>query len=770
MIARSGVDAGSLPGAEERTMLRDSMRGFLEMNWPAAEAIERGRDRGALVAGWARLVEQGVAGLGSDPSEGGLREATIVMEELGRAACPAPFLGAFLANTALSEGRGSAAPGAALLDRLHSGAARVCWSFAAADPSAGAGAVAWSGERASGTVRFVDAAPAATHLVVATTRAMHGLAADGETRGLAIVDLAGDAGRVTATRGLGADGLGEITLSEAPAAFVALADGAIDDLLRIARVAAIARGHGAARRAFEMVVEYAKERRQFGQPIGRFQAIQHKLADNLIALEGVRLTLAHAAEAFDLGVPEWRYFAAAAVAFGAPALRQVALETQHAFGAIGYAEEHEAPRHFRRAHLDALAFGGAAAARRELASHLLDSADATLPEYDLGPEGNAFRDEVRAWLAEHWAGSRKAAFDAQDFHQREFDASFARDLGTTGWLGLGWPREFGGQARTPIEQLAFMEVMERAEAPRIGAAVQANALMMFGTPQQQARYLPEILRGEAMHGMGYSEPEAGSDLASLRTSAVRVRDEHGDHWVINGQKIWTTTYWGKYMFLAARTDREAKPAHAGISMFIVPMDTPGISVKPAATMYDGSFANIFYDDVRIPADALVGPLNGGWKVLTDALANERGLVGGGIVLKVAHAFDLLRRDVREAQTAAGALRDDAVVRDRIAALAAEIEVGRRLMIHCAELATGGTTPPEVGAISKVFSGELMERFGEAALEILGPRAALSQGAPGALRNGRYEQGLRHSLMWVISIGTNEIQRSLIAQRGLGLPR
>lgn len=311
-----------------------------------------------------------------------------------------------------------------------------------------------------------------------------------------------------------------------------------------------------------------------------------------------------------------------------------------------------------------------------------------------------------------------------------------------------------------------MEVMERGEVPRIGASVQSNALMMHGTPEQQARWLPEILRGEAMHGMGYSEPEAGSDLASLRTRAVRAHDERGEHWRITGQKIWTTTFWGDYMFLAARTDPEARPAQAGISMFVVPMDSPGISVKPAATMYGGRFANIFYDDVRVPLDALVGPLHGGWKVLMDALANERGLVGGGIVLKVAHAFDQLCADVRERD----ALRSDALVRERIAVLAAEIEVGRRLMIDCAEKATAGTTPPESGAISKVFSSELMERFGEAALDVLGSRAALSQEAPGNLRNGRYEQGLRHSLMWVISIGTNEIQRSLIAQRGLGLPR
>jgi alkylation response protein AidB-like acyl-CoA dehydrogenase len=289
---------------------------------------------------------------------------------------------------------------------------------------------------------------------------------------------------------------------------------------------------------------------------------------------------------------------------------------------------------------------------------------------------------------------------------------------------------------------------------------------MHGTPEQRSRYLPEILRGEAMHGMGYSEPDSGSDLASLRTSAVLVDDGDGGHWVINGQKIWTTTYWGQYMFLAARTDRDAKPPHAGISMFIVPMDTRGITVKPASTMYDGSFANIFYDDVRIPAENIVGAVNGGWKVLTDALANERGLVGGGIVLKVAHAFNLLLQDVR----ADARLRHDAVVRERIGTLAADIEVGRQLMIHCAELAEAGFTPPEMGAMSKVLSGELMERFGEAVLDILGPRAALSQGAPGALRNGRYEQNLRHSLMWVISIGTNEIQRSLIAQRGLGLPR
>lgn len=744
----NAVERENLPSPEERTMLRDSLRGFLETHWPAAGAVERARDAVATASLWQGLVGQGLALLGGTPEEGGLREVVIVMEELGRAAAPAPQLGATLVNLALAKV--NEAPAKRLLDRVQCGKGRVAVSFGELDPDASAATLTWKGNALDGTIRFVDSAAMATDLLVVTPD------------GIAVVDLAHADVVIAPTRALGADGWCEVTLKAVPAESIAIDNGRLRNLRLVASLMLLARAYGATRRAFEMAVDYAKERRQFGQVIGHFQAMQHKLANGLIALEGVRLTIEHAAEAFDLGGDNWCYFAQAAIAFGGPALRHTGLETQHTFGAIGYAEEHEAPRHFRRAYLDTLVLGGTREARGELAALLLDITDAELPEYDLGEAGNAFRAEVRSWLAEHWSGARKAAFDAKNFHDREFDPSFALDLGQTGWLGLAWPREFGGQARTPLEQLAFTEVMERAEAPRIGASVQANALIMFGTPAQQARYLPEIQRGDAMHGMGYSEPDSGSDLASLRTSAVL----EGDQWVINGQKIWTTTYWGKYMFLAARTDRDAKPQHAGISMFIVPMDTPGISVKPAATMYDGKFANIFYDDVRVPAENIVGPVNGGWKVLTGALANERGTVGGGIVLKVAHGFDLLCREIR----ASLALRDDPLVRERVAVLAAEIEVGRQLMVHCAELATSGTTPPAMGAMSKVFSGELMERYGQAALEILGPRAALSQGAPGAIANGRFEQQFRHSLMWVISIGTNEIQRSLIAQHGLGLPR
>ena len=737
-----------LQGDDVRTMLRDSLRGFLASQWKAKPS----RPAEDVVSIWAGLVGQGVAALGYDRGEGGLREILVVMTELGRASCPAPMWSAALTNLTLAACRAEAA--AELLEKLHDGTACVAFSFAALDPDANAGSVRPSDGRVSGLLRFVEVAESCTHLVSAIS----------PTR-VAIVALDDPGVEVTATRAMGAWGLCQVRLSDAPAHLIDLTS-ALDDRLLAAKLLLAGRAHGAARAAFDLAVDYAKERKQFGQPIGKFQAIQHKLANGLIALEGVRLTLDHAAHLHDSDDPNWRYFIDSAVAFACDALRRVSLETQHTLGAIGYAEEHQAPEYFKRVHLDTVALGGVTHARRAVAAFLFDQGGASLPQYDLGPAANELRKQAQAWLDQNWAGKRKADFDSKPFAKREFDASFAQDIGETGWIGLGWPKEFGGQARTSIEQIGFIETMERGEAPRIGAAIQANALMMFGTPAQQARYLPEILRGEAMHGMGYSEPEAGSDLAALRTRAVC----DGDHWVISGQKIWTTTWWGEYMFLAARTDPEAKPPHAGISMFIVPMDAEGITIRPSATMYDGTFANIFYDNVRIPLENIVGEVNGGWKVLTGALAYERGLVGGGIVLKVAHAFEQLRQRVMRRENGAPPLADDPIVRDKLATLACEIEVGRQLMVHCAELAADGITPPEYGAISKVFSGELMERFGEAALDILGMRATLSEQMPDAIDNGRFEQNLRHSLMWVISIGTNEIQRSLIAQRGLGLPR
>jgi alkylation response protein AidB-like acyl-CoA dehydrogenase len=759
------------PTTEERTMLRDALRRMLEQSWKPAQALALAASPEARHAAWDLVVQQGLAELGSDPEQGMAQEAVVALEELGRAASPVPLASAFLTNVALRARQSENAPAAALLRALHAGQARVGFCFAQAGGDVGYGALTLLDGTVTGALGFVENAADLTHLVAVATCGGHAdEGAPGEegrsALALVIVDAKAAGTTISETPLLGAPGWQSIELRQAPAEVVSVSAACIGDLVLLSRICNQARAHGAARRAFEEAVAYAKERSQFGKPIGSFQAIQHKLANCLIALEGVRLSVEHAARQYDEGTAQWRYFANTAFAFAADALRSVSLETHHAFGAIGYAEEHEAPRHFRRVHLDMLAHGGAQQARDAVADFLLCSPGAELPSYDLGVQGNAFRAAVREWFASNWSGARKAAFDEQPYEKREFEPQFALDLGKTGWIGVGWPEAFGGQARSPMELLAFMEEVEQAEAPRSGNGVHANALMLFGTPAQQERYLPEILQGQAIHGMGYSEPQAGSDLAAVKTTAVK----DGDGWRIDGQKIWTTTWWGKYMLLLTRTDAHAKPAHAGISMFIVPMDTPGITVHPARTMYGGTFANVFYDNVRVPADALLGELHGGWKILTTALGTERALVGGGISLKVAHQFNALLAWFAQESASGRNVAQDRLVRDKLARLAAEIEVGRQFMVHCARGVESGDASPSDAAIGKVYCGELMERFGEAALDIIGLRATLSEDAPGAVWKGKFEQKLRNSLMWVISVGTNEIQRSLIAQRGLGLPR
>ena len=321
---------------------------------------------------------------------------------------------------------------------------------------------------------------------------------------------------------MGKAGWWRVRIDAVPIILVPFTDAEVRDLLTVAALGETARAFGAAQRAFEQAVAYAGERRQFGQPIGRFQAIQHKLANCHIALRAVQLTIANAAAQYDLEARLWRWFAAAALGTAAGSLRQVSLETQHAFGAIGYSEEHEAPRHFRQVHVGMLRHGGQRPPVEQLASHFLDHGSGAFPEYDLGASGNAFRNEVRAWLDGYWSGERRARHEQLSFREREYDREFARALGQTGWIGLNWPKRFGGQERGAFEQLAFMEEMEHAEAPRAGAPVQAAMLQVYGTPEQQ-QPLPagNLARGSHLrHGLqrtaGRLRPSVAEDARGPR--------------------------------------------------------------------------------------------------------------------------------------------------------------------------------------------------------------------------------------------------------------
>ena len=346
----------------ERGMLRKSVRDLLARHWPVEGAVERADDAQAIAGVWRALAGQGLATLGSDPAEGGLQEIVLVFEELGRASCPAPMLGAVAANLAFANQRSNVARD--LLEQLHRGEAMVAAALGGFDGDPAAGQVEIRDGALSGKAAFVEGAQPATHMLVFCQ----------SPAGAAIV-ASGSAGlQVQATPGLAVPAFAELTFDDTPAAITEVSPEALADIAMVARLACAGRALGAAQRAFDLSVEHAKLRKQFGQLIGQFQAVQHKLADNLIALDGARLTIQSAAQSRDHGDPEWRVFAAAALSFAGPALRAVSIQTHRALGAIGYAEEHEAPRHFRRVHADLARFGGAPRARGEIADYLLGPA------------------------------------------------------------------------------------------------------------------------------------------------------------------------------------------------------------------------------------------------------------------------------------------------------------------------------------------------------------------------------------------------------------
>ena len=344
-----------------------------------------------------------------------------------------------------------------------------------------------------------------------------------------------------------------------------------------------------------------------------------------------------------------------------------------------------------------------------------------------------------------------------------FDKRFSNKLGQQGWLALTWPTEYGGLERSGFELLALLQETSRVLAPTLShlaaAYLVAPALLAFGSETQKREFLPRIARGELCISLGYSEPEAGSDLASLRTRAVR----DGDEYVIDGQKMWgSTTDKADYVWLAARTDTQVAK-HAGISIFLIPLNTPGITMQPHFGLHGKTFSTQRFDQVRVPLTALVGTLNQGWKIMTGALADERILLACGVG-EISAAFSRLVQHLRQQ----GPL--DRLAQSRIGALAARISVAGALLLRTVSLDNKGTAAHVAAAIAKTYAAELMEHLGEVCVELAGPQALLSADEPGAIVNGELDRLLRLGPMYVIGGGTNEIQRTLIALRGLELPR
>jgi len=342
-----------------------------------------------------------------------------------------------------------------------------------------------------------------------------------------------------------------------------------------------------------------------------------------------------------------------------------------------------------------------------------------------------------------------------------------KQMATDGWLGIGWPKEWGGQGKGPIEQFIFFDESMRAGAPvpMLTINTVGPTLMDYGTQEQKEFFLPKILAGDIHFCIGYTEPESGTDLASLQTRAVR----DGDEYVINGQKIYTSLAGdADYIWLATRTDPDASK-HKGISMFVVPMDTPGIKVVPMHLLGDHNINYTFYEDVRVPAANLVGGENQGWSLITNQLNHERvTLCSSGIIER---AMTDVRAWAQATKLADGRrVIDQEWVQVHLARIYARLEFLKLINWKVAWTATQGHLDVADASTIKVFGTEFYLEAFKLMMEIVGQAGYLAKGSPEAVLSGRLEMYARSLLILTFGGGTNEIQRDLIAIFGLGMPR
>ena len=339
-----------------------------------------------------------------------------------------------------------------------------------------------------------------------------------------------------------------------------------------------------------------------------------------------------------------------------------------------------------------------------------------------------------------------------------------RAMGRDGWLGIGWPTEFGGQGRSEIEQLIFFDEAWRSGAPIPFLTINTvgKTIQQFGSDEQKAHFLPRILAGELHVSIGYTEPTAGTDLASLRTTAVR----DGDEWVINGQKIYTSlASYADYIWLAARTDPDA-PKHKGITIFLVPTTSPGFSYTKIDTMVNASTFTTYYDDVRVPDSAVVHGVDRGWDLIVNQLNYERvSLAPAGMFSK---AYEDVLHWARTTTLPDGRrVIDQEWVRVNLARVHAQLEF--LTLLNWKVAASEGANPADASA-TKVFGTEFFVQGYKLLMEILGTASALDRGSPGAALAGRLSRAFQGTLILTFGGGVNEIQRDLIALFGLGLPR
>ncbi|MEY2478800.1 MAG: 3-oxocholest-4-en-26-oyl-CoA dehydrogenase alpha subunit [Actinomycetota bacterium] len=385
------------------------------------------------------------------------------------------------------------------------------------------------------------------------------------------------------------------------------------------------------------------------------------------------------------------------------------------------------------------------------------------------PEQQALQDELRAYFGGLMTPERRAELGnvGDEVGEGPVHKEIIRQMGRDGWLGIGWPKEYGGQGRGPVEQLIFLEEAARAGAPipLVTLNTVGPTLAEYGTEEQKERFLPLILTGEVTIAIGYTEPGAGTDLASLRTKAVR----DGDEYVVNGQKIFTSDGdIADFIWLACRTDADA-PKHKGISILLVDTTLPGFKSTPIWTVAGGHTNSTYYEDVRVPVSMRVGEEHGGWKMITTQLNFER--VALGPAARIIRALDSVIAWAKETTTPDGVRYADLEwVRINLARVRAKTEACDLFNWRIASLQEHGQLNPADASALKVYGTELRIEALRLLMEILGPAATLKRDSPGAVLAGQLEMEYRGAIIGTFGGGVNEVQREIVASVGLGTPR
>jgi alkylation response protein AidB-like acyl-CoA dehydrogenase len=389
------------------------------------------------------------------------------------------------------------------------------------------------------------------------------------------------------------------------------------------------------------------------------------------------------------------------------------------------------------------------------------------------PEEAAFRSQVRGFLQQNlpkdWSTPAGGFEEETDPDRESFIKTWRKQLAGNGWIAPHWPKQYGGAGLTPGEQFIFNEEMASARAPQVGGmGVQmiGPTLIMYGTDEQKAEHLPKITSGEVQWAQGYSEPGSGSDLASLQTRAVR----DGDDYVINGQKIWSSgAHRADWMFMLTRTDPDA-PKHRGISMLLVDLKSPGIQIQPLIDMSGRHvFNQEYFDNVRVPVKNRVGEENRGWYVGATLLDFERSGIAGSIGLR--HQVDDLLNFTREAAKSGSVpVRVTAAIKAELAERSIEAEISKLICYRIISMQKRGQVPNYEASMNKNFRAEAGQRLAQTGMKVIGMYGNVYGDHPLAPQKGRLSRSYLSSVSATIAAGTSEINRNVIATRGLGLPR